>query len=372
LVSTFTAGILAAQIKASLRNLKQGAAKTFFQNKAFALLQNPLNYKLNSLYLREALFIKKNKERWERIQHKPSADADEMARDFVQLVDDLAYAKTFYPAGKVTPYINSQASNIYLGIYQNRKEENNRLVKFWKYDVPLTMRKHHGIMLAAFIIFILFFSIGFFSSENDPDFVRSVLSDDYVEMTKKNIENGNPLGVYQSGNPLLTWLGIMINNIYVSLRYFVQGLFFGFFSIKAMCLEAIRIGAFFEMFFSKGLGITAAMGVLIHGLLELTAIIIACGAGVVLGKSVLFPGTIKRIDALKQGAKDGVKIVIGLVPVFIVAAFFEGFVTRYYKMDAWINWLILGAAFIFIVWYFIIYPIRLQKKLSLNLNAEEV
>ncbi len=322
--------------------------------------------------MREALFIKKNKERWERIQQQPAGDADEMARDFTQLVDDLAYAKTFYPSGKVTQFINVQASKIYLGIYQNRKEENNRLVTFWKYDLPLTVRKHHGVILFAFILFMLFFGVGFFSARHDQGFVRDVLGDGYVNMTEENIEKGNPLGVFQSGNSFLAWLGIMVNNISVSFMYFAKGLSLGILTITSLVKEAIRLGAFEYMFFSKGLGIQAAMGVLIHGLLELTAIIIACAAGIVLAKSFLFPGTIKRMDSLKQGAKDGVKIVIGLVPVFMIAAFFEGFVTRYYRMPLAINLSILSAAFIFIVWYFIIYPIRLTKRLSLQLNEEEV
>ena len=88
--------------------------------------------------MREALFIKKNRERWLKNQQTPAGDADEMAKDFTQLVDDLAYAKTFYPSSKVTRYINSEASKIYLSIYKNRKEESNRLVTFWKYDLPLT------------------------------------------------------------------------------------------------------------------------------------------------------------------------------------------------------------------------------------------
>ncbi|MEO7394599.1 MAG: stage II sporulation protein M, partial [Chitinophagaceae bacterium] len=66
--------------------------------------------------MREALFIKKNKDRWLRNQQSPSADPDEMAADFTQLVDDLAYAKTFYPSGKVTSFINAQASGIFLAI----------------------------------------------------------------------------------------------------------------------------------------------------------------------------------------------------------------------------------------------------------------
>lgn len=126
------------------------------------------------------------------------------------------------------------------------------------------------------------------------------------------------------------------------------------------------------MFFSKGLGTKAALGVLLHGLLELTALIVACAAGFVLVKSFLFPGTIRRMESLKQGAKDGVKIVVGLIPVFMIAAFFEGFVTRHYKMPIALNLSILSASFIFITWYFIIYPIRLTKKLSVQFNQEEV
>ena len=65
-----------------------------------------------------------------KYQQAPSDDPDEMAADFTQLVDDLAYAKTFYPSGKVTSFINAEASKVYLDIYKNRKEESNRLVNF--------------------------------------------------------------------------------------------------------------------------------------------------------------------------------------------------------------------------------------------------
>jgi uncharacterized membrane protein SpoIIM required for sporulation len=199
-----------------------------------------------------------------------------------------------------------------------------------------------------------------------------VLPEEYVDKTEENIANGNPLGVYAYGNSILSFLGIMINNIKVAFMYFVQGLSFGILTMTSLGKEAIRLGAFEHMFFSKGYGLQSVMGVLIHGLLELTAIIIASGAGIVLGKSFLFPGTISRIDSLKQGAKEGIKIVVGLMPVFIIAAFFEAFVTPFYKMPMLLNGFILIVFLIFIVWYFVIYPIRLQKRLSLQLNEEEV
>lgn len=314
--------------------------------------------------MREGLFIKKNKNRWEKVQQGAISDADELAKNFIELTDDLAYAKTFYPSSRVTRYINSLAAAIYLSIYQNQKEEQSRLLQFWKFDVPATVYKHRYTFFFALGLFLLFFGVGFFSAIHDESFVRDALGNDYVVMTEKNIEEGNPFGVYQSGNSFLMWLGLMINNIVVSFMYFAKGLLFGILSITSLIKEAMRLGAFEHMFYAKGLGSQAIITVLIHGLLELTAIIMASAAGVVMGKSVLFPGTVKRLDALRTGVKDGLKIVIGLIPVFALAAFFEGFVTRHYKMPVVYSLLLLLFSAVLIVGYFVIYPTLLFKSKS--------
>lgn len=314
--------------------------------------------------MREALFIKKNKERWDNISHSPSSDTDEMAAEFIQLTDDLGYAKTFYPYSNVTRFLNAEASKRYLNIYKNRREEKNRLVTFFKYDVPLAVGKHHTVLGVCFAIFVFFFFVGFYSAMKDEHFVREIMGDSYINMTEKNIADGNPFGVYQNGNSLIVWLGIMINNISVSFRYYMEGLLFPFFTVQSLIRDGVMVGSFDYLFYSKGLGGLFILTVMIHGTLELSAIVIAASAGIILGKSWLFPGTIKRIDAFKQGAKDGIKILIGLVPVFIVAAFFEGFVTRHYRMPVWISISILAASLIFVVGYFGIYPIVLKRKLQ--------
>ena len=90
----------------------------------------------------------------------------------------------------------------------------------------------------------------------------------------------------------------------------------------------------------------------------------AGAAGLVLGNGILFPGTYKRLQSMMQGAKDGVKIIIGLLPVFITAAFFEGYVTRHTGMPIWLSLLILLSSLIFVCWYFLIYPARLQRSVS--------
>jgi uncharacterized membrane protein SpoIIM required for sporulation len=320
--------------------------------------------------LREALFIKKNKDRWERVQDIPSEEADEMARDFTQLVDDLAYAKTFYPTSKVTHFINAHAAKIFLGIYKNRKEESNRLVTFWKYDLPLLIRKHYRTLLFAFAFFLVFFSIGFFTQYKDPDVARAFFGDGYVDMTEKNIKSGNPFGVYEDDNPLRMWLKIMINNIKVAGLMVFWGLTCGIGSLYLLAHNSAMVGVFDQMFAAKGLGWEFWLVVFVHGTLEITAIILAGGAGLVLGKSFLFPGTIRRIDAFKQGAKDSVKIMIGLVPVLAVAAFFEGFITRLYNDAPALTSVVFFLSVLFVIWYFIIYPIRLGKKMKPETEEE--
>lgn len=312
--------------------------------------------------MREGLFIKKNKERWQKIQEGREEDADEMAKNFTQLVDDLGYAKTFYPSSRVTQYINSLASRIFLGIYKNRKEETNRLWKFWKYDVPETMYKHRLVLLFSFFVFAIFFCVGFFSAKEDPVFIREVLGDDYVNLTEKNIKEGNPFGIYGSMNSLFMFVYIMLNNIMVAFSYFFKGILLGIPTMINLGKESIRIGCFEQMFFAKDLGQQAVVTILLHGLLELTAIIIACAAGLVMGKSILFPGTIKRLDAFRIGVKDGVKMVIALIPVFIVAAWIESYITRHYKMPLVYSLSVLAISGIFVLWYFVLYPVIIHNR----------
>jgi uncharacterized membrane protein SpoIIM required for sporulation len=322
--------------------------------------------------LREALFIKKNKDRWLKAQHRPAEDPDEMAAEFTQLVDDLAYAKTFYPSGKVTGYINTLASKMFLTIYKNKKEESSRLISFWKYDLPLVIRKHHGVILFSLIVFIIFFGIGFFTSQQDESVARSFFGDDYVNATQENIAKGNPFGIYETGNAFLNWMGIMINNIKVSLLMFVSGIFCGIPTLYKHCETSAMVGIFDQFFTARGFGIDFWLVVFVHGTLEITSLIIASAAGLILGKSFLFPGTIPRIDAFKQGAKDGVKIMIGLMPVFALAAFIEGFITRLYNDLTILTTGIFALSVIFVCWYFIIYPIQTGKKFSDQLKEEEV
>ena len=314
--------------------------------------------------MREALFLKQNKELWKSYEQQQADDPDALAERFIALTDDLAYARTFYPGSKTVKYLNGLAGTIHLAIYQNKKEKKNRIVYFWKFELPLIMGRHRKQLLYAFLFFMVFLLMGILSARYDEDFVRLILGDDYVNMTNENIDKGDPFGVYKEQDPLLMFLAIGFNNIYVSFRVFVQGLFLGIGTVYGLFSNGVMLGSFEYYFFSRGLGWQSILVIFIHGTLEISAIIIAGAAGLILGNSIVFPKTFSRKISMMRGATDGMKIIIGLLPVFITAAFFEGFVTRHTGMPVWMSISILFGSLFFIIYYFVIYPGRLMNKLN--------
>lgn len=123
--------------------------------------------------MREARFIKKNVDKWNEYQEKETQNPDETAERFINLLDDLSYAKTFYPKSKVTAWINGIATKIYLNIHQNKKQNLSVILRFWKYELPLLFRKYHKVFLFTFLLFLSFVFIGVVSSTTDATYART-------------------------------------------------------------------------------------------------------------------------------------------------------------------------------------------------------
>jgi len=122
------------------------------------------------------------------------------------------------------------------------------------------------------------------------------------------------------------------------------------------------LGSFQYFFYDKGLLWESARTIWIHGTIEISVIIVAGCAGLVVGKSMLFPGTYSRLKSFTMGIKDGLKIVISTIPFFIIAGFLEGFVTRITSMPDWLAILIILTSLVLILFYYVYYPLYLLKK----------
>ena len=311
--------------------------------------------------MREAQFLKQNKDRWQQYERVPTNDPDELADRFVQLTDDLAYARTFYPKSRTVQYLNGLASRSHLAIYKNRREKRNRLFSFWTTELPLVLARHRKDLFYAFLFFFIFFLVGWLSAAKDDHFIRLILGDGYVNMTNENIEKGDPFGVYKREDPLSMFFFIAFNNIKVSFAAYVFGIFCGFITVYLLLQNGIMLGSFMYYFFSRGLGQKAVLVIFVHGTIEISAIIIAGACGLIIGKSWMFPGTYTRLEGLARGAKDSLKIVMALVLFFLVAAFFESFVTRHTEMPVWLSASILAGSLLLMIWYFVLYPLTVQR-----------
>lgn len=321
--------------------------------------------------MREAMFIKKNAEKWKAYQQEESPGADETAERFITLIDDLSYAKTFYPKSKVTRWINGITASIYQDIYRNKKEKYSRIFSFWKYELPLLFKRYHKVFLFTSLLFVVIVTIGFYSAMHNPGFVRGVMGDQYVDMTEDNIAKGDPFGVYKDDNQFSMFVRIAFNNIRVAFTIVLGGFTMGLVTLRILWSNGIMLGSFQYLFFAHGLGIKSIMVVWIHGTIEIGSIVIAGTAGFILGNGILFPGTYTRMQSFKRAAKDAAKILISLIPFFIIAAFLESYITHLMSstfdrtregMPVWLSLSILGSSFMLITWYFIFLPIRLHKK----------
>lgn len=314
--------------------------------------------------MREAAFVKLNQKRWLEFESKLNSgipQPDMLAEIFIQLTDDLSFARTQYPDSRTTKYLNSLTSKFHLEIYKNKKEDKNRFITFWKYELPEVMWGVRKPMLYAFIIFIVSILIGIVSTLNDDSFVRLILGDSYVNMTLENIKNGNATNVYADQSEMNMFFRITLNNVFVSFRIFVFGALTSLLSGFMLFYNGLMVGTFFTFFYTENQLAQGFPVVMLHGTIELTSIVIAAAAGFVMGNSIIFPGTYSRLESFKIGALKGLKIIVGLVPFFIVAGFIESFITRYAFMHWSIKVFIIGVSAFIMIYYFIFYPYRLHR-----------
>lgn len=317
--------------------------------------------------MREVAFIKQNKEKWLEFElaifGKAKKNPDELANLYIQMMNDLSYAQTYYPKSKTVIYLNHLASQIYQKIYKTKRAEKNRFLEFFKTEVPLLVYDYRRYLLYAFVLFFVTVAIGVVSARFDQDFVRLILGDGYVNMTLENIKKGNPMAVYGSGSNWGSFIGITMNNLYVGARCYIWGLFGGLGTFYISSQNGIMLGAFQYFFFEQNVFWKSVRGIWIHGAMEIFAIVIETAAGFILGASILFPKTFSRANSFKMGFKNSFKIFLSTFPFTISAGFLEGFITRYsIDMPNWLSSFIILFTLGVISFYYLVYPFIVYKK----------
>jgi len=326
--------------------------------------------------MKETTFIKQNKKKWarfEKLSGRTESDPDEVARLFTEITEDLSYARTFYPRRSVRVYLNQLAQGVFTSLYKHERKPLGSFVKFWTVSLPLELYRARVNILVAFLFFLLCAVIGAVSQQYDDTFAELVLGPYYIEYTEELIKDGNPMGIYGDSSQGTMFLQITMNNIRVAFLAFVAGTFLSIGTFFLLLQNGIMLGSFQWWFKMKGLFLVSFLAIWIHGAFEISAIVIAGGAGLTLGNSILFPRSFSRVQSMIFGAKRGLRIMLSLIPIFIMAGFLESFVTRHYAvMPSWSKWAIILVSFTLIILYYVVYPFIVARRYPERIEVKEV
>lgn len=314
--------------------------------------------------MKETRFIAQNKQKWqeaETLLESPVKDPEKLSNLFVQVVDDLSFSRTYYPNRSVRVYLNKIARQYFSLIYSEKKTKHSPFKLFWTDELPQLVLYSKRELLISLLVFLAAMAIGVFSSAKDPQFVNSILGDSYVAMTEKNINEGDPMAVYKQSHQLNMFFGIALNNLMVAFRTYVLGIFLAIGTLASLISNGVMVGCFQYYFLERGLFLESSLTIWLHGTLEISSIVLAGGAGLTLGRGLIFPGTYSRLQSLQISGVRSLKLMLGVTPVLVLAAIIESFLTRYTGAPVVLKALLILLSAAFIIGYFIIYP-RLKSK----------
>ncbi|MBA2501253.1 MAG: stage II sporulation protein M, partial [Pyrinomonadaceae bacterium] len=250
----------------------------------------------------------------------------ELGRIYRRTASDLAIARAESRDPRLVSYLNSLVIRAHGRIYRaDAQEGRQRLKNFFLRDFPQTFRRTWKFTAVAFAVFMLFAVVGFAGSWRDAEFSElagvSPFFRELVINTEtrwwKRLNDANQVGASEIGT----------NNIAVTFYAFALGATFGLGTLYVLANNGASIGAVLALTYRAGFGNELLAFMSGHGVIELTCIFIAGGAGLLIGSALLLPGDLTRADALKQRGAESIRLIIGCVPLLAVAGIIEGFIS---------------------------------------------
>lgn len=326
--------------------------------------------------MRESQFISTNKDKWKSIDEKVKSgnmSAKDLEEAYIELSEDLSLARTRYPNRSVRVYLNNQLSFLYRKIFLSNRFSFKSIGRFYSLTVLKSAALAKNFLLASLLILGLGFATGWIGSLADKDFGEMVLGEHYMSITNSNIENGDPLGIYKYEDANSMFFGIFKNNFKVALLFIAFGALAIVGTVYLLFINGLVLGVFTWIFYSKGLQNEFILTVFMHGALEIMGMVIEGAAGMMIGYGLIFPGKYKRSTAFQIYSVHAIRLFIACIPIILVAAFIESYITRYTELNDMIRGMFIGLSVLFMLSYFVIIPLFVfrkipKEKLSLEYN----
>jgi uncharacterized membrane protein SpoIIM required for sporulation len=253
-------------------------------------------------------------------------DIDALGRLYRAATSDLALAQRDFPGHRVTMYLNQLVARAHAVVYRGEPMARNRLMRFATAGFPRAYRQTLPFTLIAALLFILPALAAGLSAAWQPEAARWLLPARVQRLISVIEKRELWTEIAIKDRPYASSF-IMRNNVQVAFLAFSSGILAGLPTVWIMILNGLIIGGVTGLTAHYGIGFDLWTFVIGHGIIELSVIFIAGGSGLMLGWAVIQPGLLSRRDALTIAARRAVRLVIGCVPLLVVAGLIEGFVS---------------------------------------------
>ena len=248
-----------------------------------------------------------------------------MHEDYRTVAADLAYAQTHFPGSAATAHLNSLVARTHAELYGTPPQRASALWHFLTSGYPRLVRRHWRPVLFAAALLVVSSVCGFAASYANPPLAR-VMVPAQIRDVVPEAGRGEVDLISPAEAPAMSAF-ITVNNVRVSFMAFAGGMTFGVITVYALLLNGAMLGVLAGVAQQAGAGLDFWALIVPHGALELPAIVLAGGSGLLLAQALLFPGDLPRAAALRAVTGDALKLVLGAVPLLVIAGLIEGFIT---------------------------------------------
>jgi uncharacterized membrane protein SpoIIM required for sporulation len=263
-----------------------------------------------------------------------------------QTATDLSAVRGDPSSGQQARYLNQLLGRAHNAIYAGQKKTVGGVWEFYTREYPRVFRRFLSYTAAATAIFFLGALAGTFFSVSDPDYMREFLPPHLVQSIERHeMWTHSIVAVKPQASS-----GIMTNNLSVSFMTFAAGITAGIGTLYLLFFNGMMLGVIGVACGTYQMSLPLWSFVAPHGVLELPAIFIAGGAGLRLAQALLFPGMLSRRDSLSIGGTDAVRLLVGVIPMLLIAGTIEGFFSPS-ETPVYLKFAAAGALFTLLIAY---------------------
>jgi uncharacterized membrane protein SpoIIM required for sporulation len=288
--------------------------------------------------MREQTFVTRRQGGWQRLEalldtadrgglrRLDSAAVQELALLYRSATSDLAAAQSRTYSEGLRGYLNRLVARAHAYVYvESARGGWSRIARFFSETFPREVQRSSRQILGCTALFAAAWIVAYWLVSQHTLNAYALLPGDQIPFIRKSLHDSN-FAFDRSFAPAMS-AAIITNNIKVAMLAFAGGMSVGLITLWEILNNGLMVGAFGALFAARGFGTDFWATIAPHGVIELTSIQIAGGAGLLLAQAIVAPGRLRRIDALKVNARRAGVLMIGVAGLLVVAGTIEGFVT---------------------------------------------